>query len=206
MQMLPLPQIFRAVEQNASTLVANSGTNTEIPDLAIPPKKRIAKTGERGIRRRFDDWIFPFGPGAKLRVGGGGQALHFAEGMRAVAQGGRFRRGGFDSSVDDACGTTIIDSTSCEASVCVSPAGRRRKCNWKMAPVNHVRTYCVRPVHVAPHSCIRVVLEKHVVHAVPENWAVGIVHPIFCGEQMELRAKGIGCEALLQVVATEKCE
>jgi len=36
------------------------------------------------------------------------------------------------------------------------------------------------------------------VHAVPENWTVGIVHPIFCGEQMELRAKGIGREALLQ--------
>src|SRR5438445_15839 len=94
MQILPLPQIFRAVQQNASTLLANSGTNTEIPDVAIPPKKRIAKTSEQGIRRRFDDGIFPFGPSAKLRVGGGGQALHFAEGMRAIAQGGRFRRGG----------------------------------------------------------------------------------------------------------------
>ena len=130
MQVFPLPQIFRTVEQNAPTLLANTGTDTEIPDVAIPPKKRIAKTGEQRISGRFDDWIFPFGPSAKLRVGRGGQALHFAEGMRAIAQRGHFRRGGFDSSVDDACGPTIIDRASREASVGISPAKRRRKCNW----------------------------------------------------------------------------
>jgi hypothetical protein len=37
-------------------------------------------------------------------------------------------------------------------------------------------------------------LEEHVVVAAPEDGAVGVVHPIFGGEEVELRAEGIGRE------------
>src|SRR6266436_7586037 len=67
-----------------------------------------------------------------------------------------------------------------------------------MAPVNHVFTGGVVPVHIAPNGGVGVVLEKHVVEAVPENGAVGIVHPIFCWEQMKLRAKWIAGEFRLK--------
>src|ERR1700719_2089698 len=70
-----------------------------------------------------------------------------------------------------------------------------------MAPVNHVFADGVGPVHVAPDGRVGIVLIKHVVGVVPENWGVGIVHPIFWREQVELRAEWIGGELGLQIVA-----
>src|SRR5579859_30068 len=61
-----------------------------------------------------------------------------------------------------------------------------------MAPVDHVVADGVIPMHVTPNGGVGVVLEKHVVKTVPVNGAVGIVHPVFCGEQMKRWAKRIG--------------
>jgi hypothetical protein len=67
-----------------------------------------------------------------------------------------------------------------------------------MAPVNHVVADGVIPVHVAPDGGVGIVLEEHVVFAAPEDGAVGVVHPIFGGEEVELGAEGVGGEIGLE--------
>lgn len=61
--------------------------------------------------------------------------------------------------------------------------------------MNHVRADGVGPMHVSPNGSAGVVLKKHVVVTVPENGAVGIVHPVVRGKKMKLRPKGIGGQA-----------
>ena len=46
-------------------------------------------------------------------------------------------------------------------------------------------------MHISPVSAVRVVLEEHVIAALIEDWAVGVVHPVSGGEKMILRAEGI---------------
>lgn len=62
--------------------------------------------------------------------------------------------------------------------------------------MNHVRAYGVGPVHVSPHSGVGIVLKEHVVVAAPVDGAVGVVHPVGGGEQVELGAKRIVGEIL----------
>jgi hypothetical protein len=69
-----------------------------------------------------------------------------------------------------------------------------------MPPMNHFTTHGMSPVHVAPDGGVRVVLEEHVVPAIPINGAVGIIHPVSCGKQMKLGTKWIGSEALAQTL------
>ena len=60
--------------------------------------------------------------------------------------------------------------------------------------MNHIGRDGVSPVHVSPDGGVRVVLEEHVVVALPVNGTVGIVHPVGCRKQVELRAQRIGGE------------
>src|SRR5882762_312781 len=97
MQIFPLAQIFRTVEQNAAALFANTGGDTEIPEVTFAPQKRIAETGEQWISGRLDYRSFPFGPGAEFRIGGSGQALDFAQIAVTIAERGEFGSNGFHS-------------------------------------------------------------------------------------------------------------
>jgi len=47
------------------------------------------------------------------------------------------------------------------------------------------------PSACRPKLQLPVVLEEHVVAASPVDWAIGIVHPIFRGEKVKLRAKRV---------------
>ncbi len=199
MQIFPLAQIGRTVEEHASALLAYAGANAEIPEVAVTPEKRITKTGEQRIGGRLDDRRFPFGPGAQISIAGSGEALNFAKIAVTIAQRGQLGSAFFHAGVDERCGAVIVDRASGEAAVSVIPARSRSESNWEMLPMNHVGADGVRPMHVAPDRGVRVVLEKHVVAAVPENGAVGIVHPILGGKQMKLRAKRIGGVAGLEV-------
>ena len=58
-----------------------------------------------------------------------------------------------------------------------------------MFPVQHVWTYRMRPMHISPDSGTRIVLEEHVVAAIPEDWTIGIVHPVARGKQVKLRTQ-----------------
>jgi hypothetical protein len=73
--------------------------------------------------------------------------------------------------------------------------------------MNHVVAHGMSPVHISPHGGVGVVLEEHVIDALPEDGAIGIVHPIFRGEEMELRAEGVGGKTCAEVVvaARVKC-
>ena len=71
------------------------------------------------------------------------------------------------------------------------------------APVNHVVADGVIPVHVAPDGGVGIVLEEHVVFAAPEDGAVGVVHPVFGGEEVELGAEGVGGEICWRVGGEE---
>ena len=94
----------------------------------------------------------------------------------------------------------VVYGAAGEAAVGVVPAGSGSEGYWEMAPVNHVFAYCVGPVHVAPDCGVGVVLEKHVVEIFPIDGGVGVVHPVFGGEEVELRAEEIGGEFLLEIV------
>src|SRR5580704_9625157 len=60
--------------------------------------------------------------------------------------------------------------------------------------MQHVGASGVRPIHVSPNRCLRVVLMEHVIASAKINGTVGIVHPVVCGQKMILRAKGIGSQ------------
>ena len=60
-----------------------------------------------------------------------------------------------------------------------------------MAPVDHVRRYGVAPVHVTPNSGVGIELIEEVIFALPEDRAVGVVHPVVGREEMEGGAMGV---------------
>jgi hypothetical protein len=203
MNVLPFSQVRRTIEQNATALFANTRADAQIPEVTVAPEKWIAESGKRRVSRGFDNRSVPFNPGAELRLGRSGEALHFAEVLRSVAKRGEFGRDGFYSRVDEGWGPAIDYGTAGEASVGVVPSGRGSKCNRHVAPVNHVRAHSVGPVHVAPNGRAWIVLEKHVVAAFPENGTVRIIHPIFGRQQMKLRAKRIGGETCQGIIRGE---
>src|SRR5882724_8543814 len=194
------------VEQNAAANFELAGSDAETPQFCIfvVPKKWIAEASEFGIVRRLNDGFFPFVPSAQLRIGRHGKALCFAKIAVTVAKRGAFERRFLNSGVENGRDAVVVDSAAGEAAVGVGPAGRGGKSDRQVAPVNHVFADGMVPVHVAPDGGVGVVLEKHVVEAVPENGAVGIVHPIFRREEMELRAKRIGGELSLKSVVSDE--
>src|SRR4029077_10777491 len=117
-----------------------------------------------------------------------------AEIVNAITQGRLLRGGRLDTGVEDGDRAVIFGGTSCEAAVRLCSTMGGRKSHRQMAPVNHVWTHGVSPMHVAPDCSTWVVLEKHVVAAPPVDRPVGIVHPIFCGEKVKLWTQRIGGE------------
>ena len=168
------------------------------------PKKWIAEASEFLIIWWLEDGIFPFVPGAQLRIGGRSKALRLAEIVVTVAERGSFERGFLHACIENSCGAVVVDGAAGEAAVGVGPVRSGRERDGHVPPVNHVLADGVIPMHVAPDGGVGVVLEKHVVEAAPENGAVGIVHPIFRGEEMKLRAKRIGGELGLKSVVSDE--
>ena len=79
-----------------------------------------------------------------------------------------------------------------EAAEGVGAVGCGCEGDGEVLPVKHVGAGGVVPAHVPPGRGEGVVLEEHVVTAVVVDGAVGIVHPVVRGEEMELRAVGVG--------------
>src|ERR1700740_934484 len=162
MEIFPIAQIARAVQQNAAALLVKSRGDAHVPKIAFAPEKRIAETCEaRGIGRLLDRGL-PFLPGAKVGVSGSCEALDFAEIVNAIAKSGLLGSGCLDAGVKDGDGAVVFDRASGETAD------------------------GVRPMHVAPNRGIWVVLEKHVVTAAPVDGRVWVVHPVFCGQEMKL--------------------
>src|SRR5580704_9608335 len=103
----------------------------------------------------------------------------------AVAERGAVGGDGFYTGVDAGGGAG-------EAAVRIVAAGSGSERDGFVLPVNHVVGDGVIPVHVAPDGGVGIVLEEHVVLTAPEDGAVGVVHPVFGGEEVELGAEGVG--------------
>src|SRR6266446_5959307 len=159
-----------------------------MPIFIFAPKKRIAESRQTRVFGRLEHGLIPFGPGEKLRIARSSKALYLAKVVDAVAESRLFRGGGLHTCIENRRGAAIVHRASGETPIGVVPAGSRSKRNRQMAPVNHVLAHRVSPVHVAPDRGVWVVLEKHVVAALPIDRAVGIIHPVFGGEQMIFRA------------------
>ena len=78
-----------------------------------------------------------------------------------------------------------------KAAIRIGSAGRGRKRHRQVLPVDHVRTDCMRPVHVTPIGAVRVVLVEHVVIVLPVDRPIRVIHPVGGRQQMELRAQRI---------------
>src|SRR6185437_14262112 len=74
-------------------------------------------------------------------------------------------------------------------SVCTSRS--HRESYSIVFPMKHVIRDCVIPTHVAPDCGFRVVLKEHVIFASKINWAVRVIHPVVCRQQMKLGAAWI---------------
>src|SRR5579862_673512 len=165
----------------------------------------IAETGEIGVLRRLDDGFGKFFPGEEIWIFARGEELGLAEIVVAVAESGAISGDGFNAGVDDGGGSVVVDGTAGEAAVGVVAVGSGSEGYRFVLPVNHVVADGVIPVHVAPNGGVGIVLEEHVVFAAPEDRAVGVVHPVFGGEEVELGAEGVGGEFFLErVVFGEK--
>src|ERR1700722_16531875 len=86
MQIFPLTQIFRSIQTNVASFLANTGGDAQIPRIVVTPKKRIAETGNSRILRWLDDRGFPFGPRPQLRIARRSEANCFTKIVNAVAQ------------------------------------------------------------------------------------------------------------------------
>ena len=201
----PLAQIFRAVEKDTAAFFVVAAGYAEEPLLFVAEEEGVTEAGDGGVAGWFDDWLRMFFPGEQLWVFGSGEALCLAEIAVAVAEGGLVWRDRFYAGVKDCCGAVVVDGAAGEAAFGVEAVGSWCQGDGEMAPVDHVVADGVGPVHVAPDGGARVVLEKHVVVALPVDGPVGVVHPIFCGEKMELGAKWIGGEFLLEGVGRTGC-
>src|SRR5262249_21761793 len=124
--------------------------------------------------------------------------------VMAIAERGLFEPSFPYTRVENCGRAVVVDGAAGKAAVGVGPTGSGCERDGHVPPVNHVFADGVIPVHVAPDGGVRVVLEKHVVEAVPVNGAVRIVHPVLGGEKMELRAKWIGGELGLEGVVWKK--
>src|SRR6266478_2304875 len=198
-QILPLAQVLRAVEKHTAALLEEARAGPEVPIFTFAPKKRIAESRQTRVLWRLKHGLIPFGPGKKLWIGGSSKALYLAKVVDTVTESRLFRSDSLHTRVQNCSGAVIVHRASGETPIGVVPAGIRSKGNWQMAPVNHVLAHRVSPVHVAPDRGVWVVLEKHVVAALPIDRAVGIIHPVFGGEQMILRAERIRGETLPRI-------
>jgi hypothetical protein len=204
-EIFPVAKISGFVEQDASTFFRLAGGYAAIPGASVrfggggcwdAKQEWIAEAGEIGILRRLDDGPGEFLPAEEIWVLAGGKALRLAKIMMAIAKRGAIGGNGFDSGVNDGGGVVVVDGAAGETAVGIVAAGSRSERDWLVLPVNHVVAHGVIPVHVAPDGGVGIVLEEHVVFAAPKDGAIGVVHPVFGGEEMELGAKGVGGESV----------
>ncbi len=200
MQILPPTQIFRSIQANVASFLANAGGDAQIPRIAVAPKKWIAETGNSRILRRLDDRGFPFRPRPQLRIARRSKANRFTKIVNAVAQRSPLRCHRLHAGVKDGRDAVVLHGAAGEAAIRIIPSPCRRKRNRQMPPVNHVVAHRMRPMHIAPNRRVRVVLEKHVVVALPVDRAVRIVHPIFSRQEMKLGTQRISGKASAQSV------
>ena len=196
----PLAQIPRPIEKHSAALLEETRADAEIPVSTLAPEKGIAESRQTRVPWRLEHGLIPFRPGEKLRIGGGSEALDLAKIVHAVAESGLFGSDGLYTRVENRGGAVIVHGASGETSIRVTLSGGRSKGNRQMTPVNHVLAHRVSPVHITPDGGVGVVLEKHVVPAIPVHGPVGIIHPIFRREQMILRAKRIGGQTLTPIL------
>src|ERR1700720_2896710 len=53
MEIFPLPQILRAIQNNVAANLARARSDAEVPGIALAPEKRIAKSSDPRMLRRF---------------------------------------------------------------------------------------------------------------------------------------------------------
>lgn len=131
-------------------------------------------------------------PFAQGRIIGGCEALNLQEIVSPVAQSGFASRNTLYARIQKSRGPIVIHSASGEATFGIVAARRGSESNGLMFPVDHVWTGGMRPVHISPDGGAWVVLEEHVVLALPIDGAIWIVHPIARRQEMKLGAEGIG--------------
>ena len=193
-QRMPFAEIGGAIEKDLAAHAAFTGADAHEPRIGLAPEEGIAEAGEIWILRRKQNGIGKFFPGEELGISGSGEALGFEEIMGAIAKSGFSGRNGFDAGVEK-CGDAVVDDGAAgEAAVGVWAAGSGSQRDGEMFPVDHVWADGMVPVHVTPNGGVGVVLKEHVVVAVPEDGAVGIVHPVAFGEEMELGTERVGGE------------
>ncbi len=125
--------------------------------------------------------------------------MYFAKIVVAVAEGGAVFENFFNACVENGGGAVVIYGAPGEAAIGVVPAGSGRERDRQVAPVNHVWAYGVGPVHVSPDGGTGVVLEEHMVVAIPIYRAIRVVHPVFGREEMELRTERVFGKLLLKL-------
>lgn len=179
-------------------MLALARADAEIPSGPVLPKKRIAKASEQRVIGWLENGPLPFFPCAKFGVGGGGEALYFAEVVYAVAKRGVFGSNRPYAGVDQRWRAMVVHGAAGEATIGVAPSRGRRERHGQMTPMNHIRTDGVRPMHVSPAGGVGVVLKKHVVAAFPVHGPVRVIHPIARGKEMKLRTQGVGGKSLPQ--------
>ena len=192
MEISPAPQIGRAVKQDGAALAPHAGAEREHPIAAFAPNARIPETGHRESWRRIgNNRLRSLAPDTQAAVGNG-QALHLAPGVQAIAQSCFASIAGWlDTRVNHGWLSAVENGAAAEDPIAIVAARSRRECDRFMVPVDHVRARSMGPMHRSPERAARVVLEKHVVTSVDEDWAVRVVHPVCGWEQMKLRPEGV---------------
>ncbi len=110
-----------------------------------------------------------------------------------IGERGLLRRGVDDAGVEEG-GFAIDDGGGAgPAAVGVGTAGGGCERDGLAMPMDHVRRGGVGPELYRGDRLV-VVLQEHVVAALPVDGAAGIVHPAMGGEQVVLRTHGVACD------------
>jgi hypothetical protein len=190
--MMSLPRVLH-LDKSGTLRMEILPTLATLRSSPVPPQETragiwIAEASDFNAKWWIgDDGLRELGPVDEVGIIGPGEALGFAELVGAVVERDLIGRAFDDAGVDCVDAPADCDRCSGEAAGCVRAAGCWGHGERLMRPVNHVGADGVIPAHVPPDGGLRVVLEEHVVVAAEVDGAVGIVHPVGRGKQMELR-------------------
>lgn len=152
--------------------------------LLIPEHARVAKVSHMKIEYRVS---FISSPGLSV-IPAVGEILCLPCLLRVAAMTGVNRDQALLLRAAQAAGVLAVDDDAAREH---HFAVLLRDCDWKLIPMQQIRTDGVSPAHVTPLIAEGIELKEEVVFPVKVDEAVGIVRPVLARREMYLRTIGL---------------
>ena len=155
MQIVPMHQVNRAIQQDRSPYSLDAGTHQQVPILSLSPHERVAEmaacAGLQFGRRAYDDWI----PGVVVPR------------QQILVTGRQTDDLGMNAAVQQCRSAVIVDGAARPAPVSIGSSRGRRQGDRQIGLMNQVGANSVTPVNMSMERTVRIVLVEEVVLPFP---------------------------------------